>query len=112
MTEMIFFIWVVIFDFVTRAFRKESFSPFGTVAKCIVSIWHIKPHYTDESPKRFALYLGLGMTTFVLLFALVGLMKTAVAIALILIICAFLEVLFDFCIGCKLYYLQQLVKGI
>jgi len=40
--------------------------------------------------------------------ALFGFLKTATFVALVLIVCAFLEVLFDFCIGCKLYYALQL----
>jgi hypothetical protein len=93
-----------------RAIRKETLSPFGLIAEYLLTRWQAEPHYTDESPKRFALYLGLGITTVILTLTLFGLMKTAVAVTLVLVICAFLEVLFDFCIGCKLYYVLQLVK--
>lgn len=106
-----FFIFFVLFDFIARVFRQETLSPFAQIAKRILEQWNVKPHYSDESPKRFALYLGLGVTLVIVLFTLMGYEKTAVGVALILMICSFLEVLFDFCIGCKLYYVLQLVKG-
>ena len=112
MTQMLPFILVVLFDFAMRVLGKERFSPFALTAKFIVDRLKLQPEYTDESPKRFARYLGLGMTVLIVLLAVIGFTKAAVAIGLILIICAFLEVLFDFCIGCKLYYTLQLIKVI
>jgi hypothetical protein len=109
-TQLKLFILIVLIDFIARVFRKEGYSPFAQTAKLILRQWGASPHYADESPKRFALYLGLGTTVAIVLLSVAGLFKAAVVVALILIICAFLEVLFDFCIGCKLYYVLQLVK--
>jgi hypothetical protein len=36
--------------------------------------------------------------------------RLSVFVAVILAVCALLETLFDFCIGCRIYYLIQLVK--
>ncbi len=109
-TQMPLFLLLVLFDFVARVFRQDAFSPFRQSARFILSKWHVKPHYTDESPKRFALFLGLGMTLLIGLLTLFGFIKTAVVVSIVLIICSFLEVLFDFCIGCKLYYALQILK--
>jgi len=35
----------------------------------------------------------------------------AMVLATILLFCALLETLFDFCIGCKIYYAIELSKG-
>jgi len=109
-TQVKLFILIVLIDFIARVFRKEGYSLFAQTAKLILRQWGANPRYADESPKRFALYLGLGTTAAIVLLSVAGLLKAAVGVALILIICAFLEVLFDFCIGCKLYYVLQLVK--
>ena len=111
-THISLFIFVILFDFTMRLFRREKFSPFHVTAKFILKHWNTVPRYTDESPKRFALYLGLFTTIIIAFLALLGYFKTATFVALILIICAFLEVLFDFCIGCKIYYALQLSKVI
>jgi len=110
MTQMLPFILVVLFDITMRVMRREAYSPFIYLSQFILSRWKVEPHYTDESPKRFALYLGFAMAASITLLAFAGLMKLAVVVALIMVICAFLEVLFDFCIGCKLYYVLQLAK--
>jgi len=111
-THISIFIYIVLFDFVMRVFRMERFSPFWQSATFLLKHWNTVPKYTDESPKRFALYLGLFTTVVIAALALFGFLKTATFVALVLIVCAFLEVLFDFCIGCKLYYALQLSKVI
>ncbi len=107
-----FFMFTVLYDFTARVFRKENYSPFAQIAKFVLKYWNAAPAYSDESPKRFALYLGFAISVAITLFALFGFVKTALIIAVILMICAILEVLFDFCIGCKLYYALQLTKVI
>ncbi len=106
------FIFVVLYDFAARVFRQERYSPFAQIAKTVLKHWDVTPNFSDESPKRFALYLGFITSIAITLFALLGLVKTALFVAFILMICAILEVLFDFCIGCKLYYVLQLTKVI
>ena len=111
-TQNMLFMGIILFDLTVRVLRKDSFSLFAQTGKFILEQWNAVPRYTDESPKRFALYLGLSMTVTITALAFFGLFKTAVAVALILMICAFIEVLFDFCIGCKIYYTLQLFKAI
>ena len=109
-TQIKLFIFIMLFDFIVRALRQESYSLFAQTGKLILKQWKAVPKYSDEAPKRFALCLGLAVTLMIILFSLLGFAKMATAIAFILMICAFLEVLFDFCIGCKLYYALQLCK--
>ncbi|MCB4751045.1 MAG: DUF4395 domain-containing protein [Sulfurovum sp.] len=111
-TNALYFLLIVLFDFAVRVVRQDGYSPFRQIAYHILSGWNIKPHYVDESPKRFSLFLGFGMIVFIALFALLGFVNIAVIISLVFILCLFLEVLFSFCIGCKLYYVLQLLKGI
>ena len=111
-TQMKLFILIVLFDFILRLFRQNDYSPFSRIAERVVSQWNVMPRFTDESPKRFALYLGLFTAFVITIFSLFGLTKSAAIVALILILCSFLEVVFDFCIGCKLYYALQLSKVI
>ncbi|MBT8344157.1 MAG: DUF4395 domain-containing protein [Sulfurovum sp.] len=110
-TQESFFAWVLLFDFFVRALRQTNFSPFQIVGNFALSGWGIAPKLCDESPKRFALYLGLVTSLFIVIFYFAGFTIFATAIAIILLICALLETLFDFCIGCKIYYIIQIVKG-
>jgi hypothetical protein len=95
-----------------RTLRQSTFSPFQIVGHFVLSGWGVAPKLCDESPKRFALYLGLVASLFLVVFYLAGFNLLATAIAIILLICALLETLFDFCIGCKIYYAIQIGKGL
>ena len=111
-TQESFFALVLLFDFLMRALRFTNFSPFQIVGNFIISGWGLAPKLCDESPKRFALFLGLITSLFLVLFYVAGFTKLATAIAVILLFCALLETLFDFCIGCKIYYAIQIGKGL
>ncbi|MCW8820918.1 MAG: DUF4395 domain-containing protein [Sulfurovum sp.] len=107
-----FFIFVILFDFFIRALRQSNFSPFQIVATFALKGWGIAPKLCDESPKRFALYLGLVTSLFIVIFFVAGFTTLATVLSIILLICALLETLFDFCIGCKIYYVIQISKGL
>ena len=110
-TQESIFALVLVFDFFIRAIRQPNFSPFQIVGQFVLKGWGIAPKLCDESPKRFALYLGLLTSLFLAVFYLAGFTSLATIIAGILLICALLETLFDFCIGCKIYYAIQIGKG-
>ena len=111
-TQASFFALVILFDFFIRALRLSNFSPFEIFGNFVLKVWGIAPKLCDESPKRFALYLGLVTSLFLVIFYFAGFETFATVIAVILLICALLETLFDFCIGCKLYYAIQIGKGL
>ena len=111
-TQESIFALVLVFDFFMRAIRQSNFSPFQLVGQFILTGWGIAPKLCDESPKRFALYLGLLTSLFLAVFYLAGFTTLATSITVILLICALLETLFDFCIGCKIYYAIQIGKGL
>jgi hypothetical protein len=108
-THHLLFAFVLLFDFSVRIFKLKKLSLFAMIANFIISHFQIASQPCDEAPKRFALYLGLAI---IILFTLLfGLKLTLIASLLvgILLICAFLEAAFDYCIGCKIYYLIQLL---
>ncbi len=110
-TEESFFALVLLFDFTMRTLRLSNFSPFHLISHFVLTGWGIAPKLCDESPKRFALYMGLVISLILVLLFAAGLPLFAMGIATILFVCALLETLFDFCIGCKIYYAIQLTKG-
>lgn len=112
MTQESIFALVLLFDFLMRTIRRSEFSPFHLVGNFILTGWGIAPKLCDESPKRFALYLGLVASMFLAVFYVAGFSTFATAISIILLICALLETLFDFCIGCKIYYAIQILNSI
>jgi len=108
------FALVLLFDFTVRTLRLSKFSPFHFIAEFILSGWGVTPKLCDESPKRFALYMGLVISLVMAVLFAAGFTTFATLIAIILLICALLETAFDFCIGCKIYYglmvFKELIK--
>jgi len=110
-TQENIFAFILLFDFFMRALRQPQLSPFHIIGKFILTGWGVAPKLCDESPKRFALYMGLLTSLFIAVFYVAGFTTFATVITSILLFCALLETLFDFCIGCKIYYAIQLGKG-
>ncbi|MDQ7046113.1 MAG: DUF4395 domain-containing protein [Sulfurovum sp.] len=110
-TQESIFALLLLFDFFMRTLRQSNFSPFHILGQFVVTVWGIAPKLCDESPKRFALYLGLIISLFLVVSYLAGFIVLATIISVILLLCASFETLFDFCIGCKLYYAIQIGKG-
>ena len=105
LTKMPIFAIILLYDFSVRWLKIAPLSPFATIAKIIVKILNLKPKPTDEAPKRFALLIGLFMLIAINLLLFFKQIKLALFIMLILIICAALEAIFDYCVGCKAYWL-------
>lgn len=110
-TQESFFALVLLFDFSARTLRLSKFSPFHFISQFVLTGWGVAPKLCDESPKRFALYLGLIISLILVVLFAAGLTSIAMGIAMLLFICALLETVFDFCIGCKIYYAIQITKG-
>jgi len=109
-TQFKFLSLLLFLDFLLRVFRLSNLSPFSLLGNKILAYYSVEPKYCDESPKRFALYLGLSVSFFIACFFFIGMGTLAVTFSFVLLICALLETLFDYCIGCKIYYAIQITK--
>lgn len=108
---------IVLFDFFMRLMRKETFSPFSKIGKIILDTFKIEPKFCDELPKRFALYLGTITIFLIVFFYLTDIyfdfgMLITYMLSILLIFLTLLEALLGFCVGCKIYYILQLIKGV
>lgn len=109
-TQEIIFALILLFDFSVRLLNLKKLSILAYFAKLIIKQFKLKAQLCDEAPKRFALYLGLSIITLFTLLYLLNLTILASILVSILLLCAFLEATFDYCIGCKIYHLLQYVR--
>ncbi|WP_331774287.1 DUF4395 domain-containing protein [Sulfurospirillum sp. 1612] len=109
-TTMPIFALILLYDFSIRALRLPNLSPIHLIGKFIIETLHIKPEMTDEAPKRFALFIGLFFSLSLSILYAGGSFVLGAVIAGILVVCALLEALFNYCVGCKVYQLLQLLK--
>jgi len=110
LTSHMFLAYLLLIDFSLRLFRKNQFSPFFQLSLAILRLLDIQPRMSDEAPKRFALYLGWAMSILIVAFGVFGALPYAMIFIAILLLCATLEMLFEFCIGCKVYQYFQVLK--
>ena len=109
-TKLPIFALILSFDFSARALRKQEFSPFLLIGKSIVKLLNLKENICDEAPKRFTLFMGLSISFTLSILYFSNLIVLATIVSATLLICALLETIFDFCLGCKIYQILQLLK--
>ncbi len=111
-TKMPIFALILCIDFIARFFRVQKFSPFFILGQFASKILSLKPIFVDEAPKRFALVMGLVMSLVLLGTYGFGFYNFGVTVASIIFICALLETLFDYCVGCKIYYIIKKITKV
>jgi hypothetical protein len=90
-------------DFGVRAFSRPRWSPLGRLAGIILRGMGAAPELRDAGPKRFAARIGLGFSLVLLILTNSGFRGTTLAVAAILLVCAILESLLGFCLGCQVW---------
>lgn len=109
-TKELIFALILLFDFSVRIFKMKQLSPLAHIAHFMIRYFKIEPKLCDEAPKRFALYLGGAIALLVTLLYFFHLNLLATTLVAILLVCAFLEAAFDYCIGCKIYHLLHYLQ--
>ncbi|NOX14628.1 MAG: DUF4395 domain-containing protein [Epsilonproteobacteria bacterium] len=109
-TKLPIFAIILLYDFMIRAFRKQHLSLFFIVGRFGVHKLHLKANLCDEAPKRFALFMGLSISFTLSILYISNYIEFATILAGIFLICALLETLFDFCLGCKIYQLTKIFR--
>lgn len=98
-------IWIMVFllvDFIIRGFTSIKGSPYSFVAKKLNHMIGLKPIMIDKAPKLFASRVGAVFAlTSVSLYLISP--TSSMVVASVLMFFAFLEAVFDFCVGCVVY---------
>lgn len=90
-------------DFVIRGFWQPKYSPLATAGRGIVSLLNKPSEMVDAAPKIFAARIGVIFSIASALLLAFNLTTVATVVILLLTICAFLEAIFNFCLGCWMY---------
>jgi hypothetical protein len=96
-------------DFTIRAANKREYSPFRFLAVQLGGLFKVGYKATDVAPKRFAAGVGVVFSFTIAALLLFHQPIAAYGVGGVLLVCAFLESAFAFCVGCIVYHL--LVKA-
>ncbi len=90
-------------DFFLRGFNFGKYSLLGLLSDAEVKLFGIKAKPIDQAPKRFAAKIGFFFSVSILAATVFNYPTTAIALAIILLVFAFLESFVGFCAGCYVY---------
>ncbi len=95
------------YDFFVRGFLNREGSLLRWLAIKIVDVLDFEPKLIDGAPKRFAAKVGFVFSITLSVLSLFHLPITIYSVGAILLICAILESVFAYCVGCEVYSLGQ-----
>ncbi|RYU91894.1 DUF4395 domain-containing protein [Mucilaginibacter terrigena] len=96
-------ILLLLFDFFTRAFNHQKYSPLGWVADVLIRRLNVPYKPTNRAPKRFAAGMGFVFVMLILFAMFLNWNIVSVALTAGLCLFAFLESFAGFCMGCYIY---------
>ncbi|WP_345977776.1 DUF4395 domain-containing protein [Sulfurimonas sp. HSL3-7] len=95
------------FDFMIRLYGNRRFSPVFQVSTLLQRVLGLKSEMVDAGAKRLASHFGLFFVFAALVSHLAGLTEVMYAIVAVFLFCLSLELLFGYCIGCKIYFIYR-----
>ncbi len=98
-------LYFLFYDFLVRLFLNKRYSLVYHLSKAIKNVLHLKTEMVDGGAKRLATYFGFFFVSLLIIQAWLHLSVLLCLTATIFLLCTTLEVLFNYCIGCKIYYL-------
>jgi hypothetical protein len=94
-------------DFMIRLYGRKPFSPVYQVSSALKKFFGLQTVMVDAGAKRLAGHFGLVFVAFTLVAYFLQLPLLMYAAAAVFLFCLMLELVFGYCIGCKIYFLYR-----
>ncbi len=108
-TDYVVILVLLTIDFLLRLYGYKHISPIHNLSLLIQRKFSFSVKMEDAGAKRLAAFFGLGFTIALILFYAIGIPLAVDAIAFIYLFCAGIELIFGYCIACKIYYIAKKV---
>ena len=92
-------------DFIVKLFLNKSLSPITMLSHSIKGVFRIKEKFTDGGAKRLAGMFGLSFVFLLIVTHFLNAWFGSLAVAAIFLSCSLFDVFFNYCIGCKVYFI-------
>lgn len=106
-STQILFIYVLGIDLIIRLFIHKNLSPINQISRVIKALIRAKTHNTDAGAKQLAAYFALGFSWTVIILHGFDLFYMAKLVSVIFVSCSLLELFFNYCVGCKIYFIYK-----
>jgi len=97
-------------DFSLRAFNSGKGSFMKIISCKIHALLNMKSKSVDAAPKKFAASLGMIFSFSLAILFGFQFQTTAMVMGAMFVLCAIMEAVLSFCVGCHLYSLLKLLK--
>ncbi len=104
-TSQTIWLYLLGIDFMIRLYGSKSYSPVHRLSMWIKQLFRLPTKMTDAGAKRLAAHFGVLFIVLLLLSSYMHLETLKIALGALFLLCAGLELLFDYCVGCKIYFL-------
>ncbi len=94
-------------DFIIRLYGNKNLSPIFQISKGIKKLFGFKSEMVDAGAKRLSAHFGLFFVLLSLGTNLAGLSLLMSSVVGVFLFCLSLELLFGYCIGCKIYFIYR-----
>lgn len=98
---------VLVFDFMIRLYGNRRYSPVFQVSRLLKKLFTLKTEMIDAGAKRLAAHFGMIFVIAALASDLAGMTVLMYTIVAVFLFCLLLELLFSYCIGCRIYFLYR-----
>lgn len=107
MTHSLVILAVLIADFLLRLYGHKHLSPVQNASLWIQRRFSLPEKMEDVGAKRLAALFGVGFIAAMALFHLLQIPLLVNVAAAVYLFCAALDLLFGYCIACKIYHLAK-----
>jgi len=104
-TSQIYILMFLALDFSVKLFIKKEFSAIYMLSNSFKNICKFKDKFTDGGAKRLAGMFGLFFVLLLILTHFLDAWFASLAVATLFLACSLLDVFFNYCIGCKIYFI-------
>ncbi|MEA2072824.1 MAG: DUF4395 family protein [Campylobacterota bacterium] len=104
-TNSIFILFFLALDFIMRLFLNRGISPLSMLAEFFKGFLKLKDKFVDSGAKRLAGFFGLSFVLMLIAVHWVHIWMLTLSIAVVFLVCSTLDVLINYCIGCKIYFI-------
>ncbi len=94
-------------DFIIRLYGNKSYSPVFQLSKALKKVFRLSSDMVDAGAKRLAAHFGLFFVALSLAASLSGMTTLMYGAVGVFLFCLSLELLFAYCIGCKIYFIYR-----
>ena len=105
MTDQKFFLYFLLVDFMMRLYGCKKYSLIHNLSIVTKRVFQFSTDMTDAGAKRLAAHFGVVFILLMILESIFHLQTLLFLTVTLFLICTSMEVVFAFCVGCKIYFI-------